>query len=766
MTSRVAFANAIAPKLEKSYDAGRIDIKLSHGLFEIAWIETKRANTNEARMFAQLILTAKPLLDRGTLPPMLLGTYDTADVAFIRFADVLPIFTLNDINWNETPSSPSPKTIKAINALITGKIKLFKASNLEAVRDWLNSGTLTIGYIPINASNFVHIFHRWLTQVWPAIALPQKLAANLRPADFYLADIMSENNQTFSTNLKVLLQTDHYKVAEKPDDDLFREIHFKDNATAHTSFWDAYKRPPRHEFQNLILTRRDLLIEQNIRERKGAFFTPKRWVEKAHEYLARAFGETWAEDNLIWDCAAGTGNLLAGLGNKRSIFASDYDPANVRVTKEGNIVLADHAFQFDFLNGSLTEIPEEIHKAAANEKLIILINPPYAESRSHSSVTTGHGKKGTNLSNIRNEMTTLGIGNASNEIFAQFLYRIKRDFPTAKLGVFATMKYVNAQNFIKFREYWNTKFHGGFVVPAWTFDNVKGKFPIGFCTWTLNPPIKTSNNIILDVFDENNTPQGQKIFWDYQGPSLNQWRSSKHKSGLAFLASCGSDFQHNNFINLRTLPDHGNPRGNWIAKDNLLPSCIYLAVRHCIPHTWLNNRDQFLHPLPTWESDDEFKADCLIFTLFHSQNHIDSRKGPNHWIPFDETTLGSRKSFTSDFMAKTLKTITISSESLAVLHCGLAAWRHYFTFQTRSDFNHNAGIYEIKEFFRGRNNNGRLNSNGPHATFENLMKNLMAAYKPLSEKLASKCHEHGFLSLLKPNPETRAPKHEPTLFEI
>jgi hypothetical protein len=486
MTSRVAFADAIAPKFQKRYDDDRVDIKLAYGLYEIAWIETKRAGTDEARMFAQLILTAKPLLERGALPPMLLGTYDTKDIAFVKFADVLPVFALNDINWNETPSSPSAKTIAAVRASVANKIKLFPATDTADVRDWLNSGTLSVDYIPINASNFVHIFHRWMAQVWPAIALPPKLTATLQPADFYLADIMSDNNRTFIASLKVLLRGNRYKVSVAIDDDLFREIHFKDTGAAHATFWNAYKRPPKKEFQNLILTRRDLLIAQDIRERKGAFFTPQRWVEKAHEYLARAFGENWAEENLVWDCAAGTGNLLAGLGNKRNVHASDYDAANVRVMKDGNIVFADQAFQFDFLNGALDEIPAKIRAAAEQGKLVILINPPYAEATTATTVSgTGKNKDGVKDSAVVDALKNLGVGTASNELFAQFLFRIKRDFPKVKLGVFSTLKYVNSQNFIKFREYWTAEFCGGFVVPANTFDNVKGKFPIGFCVWNL-----------------------------------------------------------------------------------------------------------------------------------------------------------------------------------------------------------------------------------------------------------------------------------------
>jgi len=763
MTARVAFADAIAPKFEKRYDADRVDIKLAYGLYEIAWIETKRADTDEARMFAQLILTAKPLLERGALPPMLLGTYDTKDVAFVRFADVLPVFALNDINWNETPSAPSEKTIAAVRNSVAGKIRLFPAADLDAVRDWLNSGTLSVDYIPINASNFVHIFRRWMAQVWPTIALPAKLAATLQPADFYLADIMSDNNRTFITNLKVLLRGNRYKVSVTVDDDLFREIQFKDDAAAHAAFWNAYKRPPKREFQNLILTRRDLLIAQDIRERKGAFFTPQRWVEKAHEYLARAFGENWAEENLVWDCAAGTGNLLAGLGNKRNVFASDYDAANVRVMKDGNIVFADHAFQFDFLNGALDEIPAKIRAAAEAGNLVILINPPYADSG--NKVYGADQKVGVNRTSIRDAMMNEGMKKSVRELFAQFIFRIKRDFPKAKLGVFSKLKYVNSQNFIEFREYWTAEFFGGFVVPADTFDNVKGSFPIGFLTWNLDS-IKRIDMLVLDVFSKEGESLGQKTFWSYDGKLINDWlKSDDSRGAYGYVGKGCSDYQNVGFVEIRSTGKQTRAGAKPVVKidgDNLLQSVVFIAVQHCIPHTWLNDRDQFLHPFPTWETDEEFKTDSLVFALFHTQNHIDSHKGANHWIPFDETQLNSRRAFASDFMARFLQTRArarpLSPEAAEVLAAGLAIWKHYFAQQSRSDFNHNAGFYEIKEFFRGRNDKGRLKSTGNDATFETLMEKLAAAYKPLAAKLATKCYEHGFLSILRPNPANHVPQ--------
>jgi hypothetical protein len=40
-------------------------------------------------------------------------------------------------------------------------------------------------------------------------------------------------------------------------------------------FWNKYERPPKEEYWDYIVNRRDLLVPQDIRERKGSFFTPQ-----------------------------------------------------------------------------------------------------------------------------------------------------------------------------------------------------------------------------------------------------------------------------------------------------------------------------------------------------------------------------------------------------------------------------------------------------------------------------------------------------------
>ena len=104
--------------------------------------------------------------------------------------------------------------------------------------------------------------------------------------------------------------------------------------------------------------------------------------------MTDVLGKDWQDDYYIWDCAAGTGNLLTGLTNKYNIWASTLDTQDVDVLKDriknGANLLESHVFQFDFLNDDFSKLPESlkqiINSPKKRKKLVVYINPPYAEA--------------------------------------------------------------------------------------------------------------------------------------------------------------------------------------------------------------------------------------------------------------------------------------------------------------------------------------------------------------------------------------------------
>jgi hypothetical protein len=224
----------------------------------------------------------------------------------------------------------------------------------------------------------------------------------------------------------------------------------------------------------------------------------------------------------------------------------------------------------------------------------------------------------------------------------------------------------------------------------------------------------------------------------------------------------GNDFQHNNIVyvlnNKEQLP---NPRGIWVNQSNLIPISIYFTVRKTIPATWLNDRDQFLLPNNGWETDIEFQNDCLTFTLFN--NNISSKFGVNHWIPFSEIDVNARDNYESHFIISFIRGKIIqngysdlfehqedtfcikrkfSGESKAVFKAGKKLWKYY---HSQPSANVNASLYDIREFFQGRDDNGKMNNKSGDDTYNSMIKDLRQALSTLTEKIKPKVYEYGFL---------------------
>lgn len=261
-----------------------------------------------------------------------------------------------------------------------------------------------------------------------------------------------------------LLKETHYEFSKKVDEfglENWSKASFNDNQEAHRLFWQIYKRPPKKEFWDYIIDRRGLLVPQDVRERKGSYFTPQIWVEKSQEYLSKALGENWQDEYYIWDCCAGTGNLLNGLTNKYNIWASTIDQADVDVMKDriknGANLLENHVFKFDFLNDSFDALPDGLKNIINSEekrkKLVIYINPPYAEAATKRTITgIGENKTDVSVSTTAYEKFKNRIGLAGRELFALFLIRICSEIPGCIIGNFSKLKLLLAPTFKKFRK--------------------------------------------------------------------------------------------------------------------------------------------------------------------------------------------------------------------------------------------------------------------------------------------------------------------------
>ena len=772
------------------------------GRIPLLWAEAKTGNFDVTTMFVQLVLTiGKARTFDKTLPPAFLGAFDFKKIAFLPYISIQDIFYLNDFNWNITPSNHETKEFKLIKERIETilkqnsyiydyqkdekELKIFISNNIAKSTE--------SSKIKIDKNNFIPIYLRWLEIVKPIIDVNWEdlRKASILDSDFYLADLFVddkdtlkiEDDSTIRDNLFVIFQNQGYKIAKENIKQMFdATINIKSKDT-YQLFWKRYKRPPIKEFQEYIIERRDLIVPQDIRERKGAFFTPRKWVELSQKYLTDYLGEDWQDEYYIWDCAAGTGNLLAGLTNKYNIWASTLDQADVSVMhdriKHGANLLDNHVFQFDFLNDNFSKLPQGlqdiINDVEKRKKLVIYINPPYAEAATKGTVTkTGTNKTDVAVTTWVYEKYKNKIGIGGRELFVQFLTRIYAEIPNTVLAEFSKLKILQAPNFSDFRDFFRAKLEKNFLVPADTFDNVKGKFPIGFFIWNLDIKEKFEK-IDADIYDSKGNFIGNKNLYDSSNfKSINDWlittRNRLNERNLGFLSAKGNDFQNVNFvfiINDKSQLPH--PRGTWITDKNLIEISIYVTVRHIIPATWLNDRDQYIFPNDNWKTDYEFQNDCLTFVLFDNSNNIQLKFGINHWIPFTESEVNSKEKFESNFMSDFIngklkseqsqnllfegnplisiydnKPRQFSDEANAVFNAGKELWKYY---HEKKDINVNASFYDIREYFQGRNEQGRMNSKSNDEKYTELIGSLREKLTILTNKIIPKIYEYEFLKI-------------------
>ncbi len=602
-----------------------------------------------------------------------------------------------------------------------------------------------------------------------------------------------------------------------------------------------------------------MLVPSDVRERKGAYFTPKIWVEKSQEYLAKALGQDYQEDYIIWDCAGGTGNLLQGLLNKANLYLSTLDHNDVAIVKDLAAknhlkLLENHVFQFDFLNDdffsdktpkSLQEILKDQEKL---KKLIIYINPPYAEATSAKTPSgTGKNKDLVARGNLICEKYKDELNKANNELFAQFFMRIYKELNGCIMASFSKLKYLNSSNFKKFREIFKAKFLEGFMVPADTFDNVRGQFPIGFLVWDTSSILpkenplnlggnskeeKQNSNLILDQDNFKDNPLKERFcLLDINAPNrkmcsqsrtrtkgtqkhstaapfetplhtvsleifdsfggflgskkiythtidkmltladyLQKFQPTKKDTTLGYLDPGRNSFQHQNLIHISIIDKSKQSHVKYfpIITPTILLVSIFFSVRHCIKATWQNDRDQFYAPYnDTWQDDNEFKNNALAFMLFHTQNRITSTQGTNHFIPFNEDEVESKERYSShallDFLKggikekgdslflnakKENKPLKFSLCASKVFDAGKEIYRYYHTQDfTNRPYNANASLYDIKEFFQGRNKQGKLNlpAKAKDEYYKQLYANLQDALKDLAKEIQPKVYEYGFL---------------------
>ncbi|WP_309639494.1 hypothetical protein [Methylibium sp.] len=519
-------------------------------------------------------------------------------------------------------------------------------------------------------------------------------------------------------------------------------------------FWSLYEKLRDPAVVRGIVAKIDRLTENVDRRKQGEFFTPLPFARKAVEYIEREVGRHWWRDDRtrLWDMAAGTGNLQYHLPAEAlpSCYLSTLYPEDVEHC--GRLLPGATVFQYDYLNDDVGNVfddeadgpqgpldfggertwklPQRLRDELSNPALrwIVLINPPFATAQQGGA--SGANKTDVSMTRVRERMHARDLGETSRELFAQFLFRIRREFAgrTAWLGLFSKLKYVNATNDQRLRDaVFRYGYRRGFIFSSVNFDGTSrtSQFPVGFLLWDLtHDQVLESQSIEVDVFDTKVQKTGSKRLTSaHRDGFLSRWIARpdgvarfppfssaitikeagpdiRDRIGHDFLGSlmcAGNDVQHQNMTALFSGP-YASAGGHSITPTVFVRSMVVHAVRRLPKAEWHNDRDQYMKPavdpLP-----EAFENDCVVWSLYSNSNNTVAMRDvayagqtwqvPNQFFPVLLAALRSWGVSDSEialqlpgaqdrFVARWLVGRPLSAEAGAVLAAGLAVWRLYF----------------------------------------------------------------------------------------
>ena len=88
------------------------------------------------------------------------------------------------------------------------------------------------------------------------------------------------------------------------------------------------------------------------------------------------------------------------------------------------------------------------------------------------------------------------------------------------------------------------------------------------------------------------------------------------------------------------------------------------------------------------------------------------------------------------------KPFLFSEEADAVFDAGRELWKYY---HAQKDVNVNASLYDIREYFQGRNEKGVMNSKSQDSVYMRLIGELRSKLSKLVDKIKPKVYEYEFL---------------------
>lgn len=437
------------------------------------------------------------------------------------------------------------------------------------------------------------------------------------------------------------------------------------------SFFSFFQRTYTPQEKNNLTAISDRLIEDTDRRNSGDFWTPTAFVDYAHDMISKELGENWRDEYVVWDNCCGGKNLTRDY-NFKELYCSTLFDSELKIGERYNI--NSTSFQFDFLNDYFPmngdsmasieyhdcKVPNGLIKALKeNRKIVFLLNPPYATATNRNETS----KKDVAKTKINETMLKDGIGACSQNLYAQFLYRIlmiKRNYNLTNLyiGLFSPSAFLGGGSYKKFREQFLSDFGymGGFLFCASEFADCASNWGINFTMWKCEETAD-KENFEMDIIERGNEGEleikGKTVVYNVDNSkTASDWAKEEIKklktfdypnvtsaigvknddktrgrifeNALGYFYSAGNNIEQSAMGVSLFSSAFGNGHGHGISKDNFTKCTSLFSARKLIQGNWINSKDEYLAPNETHPKYREFELDSVIYSLFNTSSNQSS----------------------------------------------------------------------------------------------------------------------------------------------
>jgi hypothetical protein len=445
------------------------------------------------------------------------------------------------------------------------------------------------------------------------------------------------------------------------------------NTDQYKSFFSLFQRGYTPSEMEEFYMVKDRLIEEDVRRRQGAFFTPKIWADKAHETLDGVLGSNWRDECIVWDSSCGTGNLTKDYRFK-DLLLSTCELSDINIIKNQGYNRGAEVFQYDFLNDqsdtsfmydgeACNVLTREAHvrltrAAAEGKRLVFLGNPPYGTAGNGKA--DSESKAGVADTKVGRAMKLAKLGASSSQLYAQFMFRSAEianhyGFKRVSYAVFSVPTFMSSGSYKRLRHWWYARFENKacWMGQASDFSDVSDRWGVTFSVWnegytalTMEIPCdllrigisniqKISTKVIYNS-DEREASKWARCASTYKSVDVPQLssgltvkqvgRGSFYPGSLLFFGNNANNLQDS--ANLVYMVSSADTRNNGLSvlPDNFRRAVALFSARKLVTETWYNQKDEYLIPDEQADGYDDWVDNCHVYTLLHSSNNCTSMR--------------------------------------------------------------------------------------------------------------------------------------------